>query len=126
MKLLLDMNMSPMWVTALEDAGYAVTHWAALGPADAPDHVLMSYAHDHGMIIFTQDLDFGIALAISGADSPSVVQLRAADALPSAVGRPVVDGLRQTRRELLEGALVTIDARRTRVRVLPIRPAFER
>ena len=118
---MLDMNMSPLWTAALEEAGYDVIHWAAIGLADASDQLIMSYAHDHGMIVVTQDLDFGIALAMSNATGPSVVQVRAVDALPSAAGRQVVHGLRQAQRELLQGALVTIDARRTRVRVLPIR-----
>jgi len=37
MKLLLDMNLSPLWLTALRDAGFEVTHWAEIGRANDAD-----------------------------------------------------------------------------------------
>jgi predicted nuclease of predicted toxin-antitoxin system len=49
-----------------------------------------------------------------------VVQLRADDVSPDAIGRRVLQALRQMEAELQEGALVTIDPNRTRLRVLPL------
>jgi predicted nuclease of predicted toxin-antitoxin system len=37
MKLLVDMNLSPRWVSILADAGIATAHWSSLGPSNAPD-----------------------------------------------------------------------------------------
>ena len=37
MKLLLDMNLSPLWLEPLQRAGFDVVHWSSLGEAHAPD-----------------------------------------------------------------------------------------
>lgn len=44
MKILLDMNLSPRWVTVLSEAGTTSDHWSALGSANAPDTTIMDYA----------------------------------------------------------------------------------
>lgn len=68
----------------------------------------------------TNDLDFGALLSMSGERSPSVVQLRADDLSPEALGATVVIALCQLREELGSGALVTIESDRARLRLLPI------
>jgi predicted nuclease of predicted toxin-antitoxin system len=35
MKLLIDMNLSPRWVSRLTDAGFEVRHWSTLGRDNA-------------------------------------------------------------------------------------------
>jgi predicted nuclease of predicted toxin-antitoxin system len=42
MKLLVDMNLSPRWVTLLADASIEAVHWSAIGAANAPDSEIMS------------------------------------------------------------------------------------
>jgi hypothetical protein len=37
MRLLIDMNLTPRWVRFLVSAGHECSHWANLGPGDAPD-----------------------------------------------------------------------------------------
>ena len=69
MKLLVDMNLSPRWVTR--------------------------------------------------GSKPSVVQVRAEDVSPEAIGKYVITALRQMATELDAGALLTVDTNRTRLRVLP-------
>jgi predicted nuclease of predicted toxin-antitoxin system len=81
----------------------------------------MIWAADHGFIILTNDLDFGIALATTNTEKPSVVQIRGDDLRPVSIGSQVVLALRQMQTELAEGALVTIDPKRTRFRLLPLR-----
>jgi predicted nuclease of predicted toxin-antitoxin system len=53
---------------------------------------------------------------------PSVVQIRIEDVSPRAIGPQVCSALRHMQAELQAGALLTIDARRTRVRLLPLVP----
>jgi predicted nuclease of predicted toxin-antitoxin system len=48
------------------------------------------------------------------------VQIRAEDVSPDVIGKPVIAALRQMADELEEGALLTIDPVRTRLRVLPL------
>lgn len=82
---------------------------------DMPEKVDM-----HAGSGFTQDLDFGLMLMATDSPKPSVVQLRAQDVLPKSIGGRVVDALRQMETELDEGALVTVDLKKTRLRVLPL------
>jgi predicted nuclease of predicted toxin-antitoxin system len=121
MKLLIDMNMSPLWVEILKDAGFEAAHWSSLGMANAPDSEIMAFAKANGYVVFTQDLDFGLLLATTLGERPSVVQVRAQDVLPDTIGKQVIEALQQMRTELAEGALVTVDPKRTRLRVLPLR-----
>jgi predicted nuclease of predicted toxin-antitoxin system len=121
MKLLVDMNLSPRWVIFLAENGFEATHWSSVGSANAPDTAIMAFAAAHGFVVLTHDLDFGAILAASHGNKPSAVQIRAEDVSPEAIGKPVVTALRQMAGDLAEGALLTIDPGRTRLRVLPLR-----
>lgn len=120
MKLLVDMNLSPRWVDTLATAGIEAAHWSTLGAANAPDALIMAYARAHDFVVLTHDLDFSAILAATHGEKPSVVQIRAEDVSPDVIGRQVLDALRQMAAELEEGALLTIDPNRTRLRVLPL------
>lgn len=122
MKLLVDMNLSPRWVSLLADAGIEAAHWSMLGATNAPDAEIMAFAQANGYVVLTHDLDFSAILAVTHGDKPSVVQIRAEDVSPDVIGRPVIDALRQMTTELEEGALLTIDPHRTRLRLLPLQP----
>lgn len=80
----------------------------------------MEYASTNGFVVFTHDLDFGMLLALTQGRGPSVVQIRTQDVLPDSIGPLVLRALTSARLRLEEGALVTIDAGRNRVRMLPI------
>ncbi len=120
MKLLVDMNLSPRWVDLLREAGFEAEHWSTIGAADAADVVIMDYARATKSIVLTHDLDFSAILAATHGDKPSVIQIRASDVSPDTVGTPVITALHQMSMELAEGALVTVEPNRTRVRVLPL------
>ena len=123
MKLLVDMNLSPRWVGTLAAAGFEVSHWSTLGPPGATDATIMVYARLNQYVVLTLDLDFAAILAATNGTKPSVVQVRADDVRPETIGRQVVSALRQMASELQDGALLTIDTNRTRLRVLPLRAA---
>ena len=120
MRLLVDMNLSPRWVDTLIAAGFEARHWSMTGAGNAPDVEIMSYAKLHDMVVLTNDLDFGTILAATRSDKPSVVQIRADDLSPAAIGDQVIGALRQMNAELAIGALLTIDTNRTRLSLLPL------
>lgn len=122
MKLLVDMNVSPRWVKLLHDAGFEASHWSDLGPATASDAEIMAFARTHGYIVLTHDLDFSAILAATQGAKPSVVQIRAEDVRPETVGPTLIEALRQMAAQLEEGALLTVDPARSRLRVLPLGP----
>jgi predicted nuclease of predicted toxin-antitoxin system len=120
MKLLVDMNLSPRWVSLLVGAGIEAAHWSMLGARNAPDIEIMAFAKANGFVVLTHDLDFSAILAATHGDKPSVVQIRAEDVSPDVIGGLVIDALWQMSAELEEGALLTIDPNRTRLRLLPL------
>lgn len=120
MKLLLDMNISPRWVDFLKANGVEAMHWMDCGAPNAADSEIMAYARENDFIVFTHDLDFSALLANSKDSKPSVIQLRANDISPEAAGNAILAALRQMQSELEAGALLTIDPKRSRIRLLPL------
>ena len=121
MKLLIDMNLSPSWVKLFSGAGIEAVHWSFLGAANAPDTEIMAYASANDYVVLTHDLDFSAILAATHGEKPSVAQIRADDLSWSVIGKQVIAALLQAAADLEEGALLTIDPKRIRLRLLPLR-----
>jgi predicted nuclease of predicted toxin-antitoxin system len=121
MKLLVDMNLSPRWIGVLVDAGIEAVHWSTLGAKNAPDSEIMAFAAANDYVVLTHDLDFSAILAATHGDKPSVVQIRAENVSQDVIGNQVIAAIRQMESELDEGALLTVDPGRTRLRLLPLR-----
>ena len=122
MQLLLDMNLSPAWSAFLAKHEIEAVHWSTVGSASAADIEIMRYATERGRHVLTNDLDFGSILAITHGSKPSVIQIRSDDLRPTSIGPSVVAALRQMEAQLHNGALLTIDPKRVRVRLLPLGP----
>ena len=125
MKLVVDMNLSPEWLPYLRHPGWEIRHWQNLGPAPAADDEIMAWARAHQAVVFTHDLDFAQLLHNSQAHGPSVILLRLRDEHDAAVRRQVAATIHEAEKELRRGALLTINARGARVRLLPL-PAARR
>jgi len=120
MKIVIDMNLSPQWVDFLKEEGHDCVHWSEIGSPNAADREILLWARSNGHVLFTHDLDFGAILAATQAGSPSVIQLRAQDVSPSHIGELVASSLQQFIETLERGALVSIDEKRARARILPL------
>jgi len=120
MKLLIDMNLSPKWVSVLKEAGLEAAHWSRIGRSNAPDYEILEYARSNGYVVFTHDLDFGTILAATKADCPSVIQVCTQDVTPEHLGLLVVSALHQFEKHLEDGAIITIDQKKLRARILPL------
>jgi predicted nuclease of predicted toxin-antitoxin system len=59
-------------------------------------------------------------LALTHATGPSVLQVRGQYVLPEDIGPAVIGALRQYDAALAAGALVVVDLKKSRVRVLPL------
>jgi predicted nuclease of predicted toxin-antitoxin system len=79
----------------------------------------MRPANDY--VVITHDLDFGTILAITHGKKPSVVQIRSMDLSSDRIAWNTIAARRHVEFELETGALLTIDADRTRLRILPLR-----
>lgn len=85
----------------------------------APQMMSSWLARNNGYIVFTHDLDFGVLLALTQAESPSVIQVRTQDVFPKVLGKRLVKVLKEHQATLEKGALLTVDEAKARVRVLP-------
>ncbi|MEX0702865.1 MAG: DUF5615 family PIN-like protein [Planctomycetales bacterium] len=119
-KLVIDMNLSVEWVDELARHGWSAVHWSAVGDPRAEDSTIMAWARANAYVVFTHDLDFGSTLALTHATGPSVLQVRAQNVLPEDIAPFVVAALRQHDAALAAGALLVVEARKSRVRVLPL------
>ncbi len=120
MNIILDINLSPIWVDWLSRRGHTAIHWSEVGDPRAPDTEILEWAKNHDHLIFTHDLDFSRLLALTHTQGPSVLQVRTEDVLPSGIGNLVMNALDQFSDLIESGAIVVIDATSSRARVLPI------
>lgn len=120
LRLLLDMNLSPELVDSLGKDGFDVVHWSTVGDPRAGDSAISAWARAERRIVITHALDFGAALAISHAAGPSIVQIRTQDVLSDRFAGLLRSALRRYENDLLAGALIVVEEKRARVRLLPL------
>lgn len=80
MKLLLDENLPPALVSALDDLFPGSTHALTLGFGQTPDIEVYRYAGSHGFTILTKDSDYDALSARYGAP-PKVILLKVGNML---------------------------------------------
>jgi len=119
--LLLDMNLSPRLVSVLSEAGFESLHWSSAGPPEAPDAAVMAFARNNDYVVLTYDLDFSAILAATEARKPSVVQVRSGNLSPEYLVPAIIPLLRRMTAELENGAVLTIDLPKSRLRLLPLK-----
>lgn len=119
-QLVVDMNLSVEWVTEFTQHGWSAVHWSTVGDPRADDSVIMAWALTNDHVVFTCDLDFGTMLALTHATGPSVLQVRGQKVLPEDIGPVVIAALRQHDAALAAKALVVVEVKKSRVRVLPL------
>jgi len=120
MNILIDMNLSPEWVQEFKLLGIEAVHWSAIGQFDAPDSSLIDWAIKNDHVIFTHDLDFGTALALTKAEKPSVIQVRTQNVTITHLSKMVFGALISYAELLKKGALLTVDEDKQRIRILPL------
>lgn len=122
MRFLVDQNLSRKVAAALRAAGHDVVHTSEVGLSTASDHTIAELAVTEARVVMSADTDFGMLLATSGAERPSVLLVRlrrprSADALAAVV----VANLDNVSDDLEAGAIVVLEDERVRIRRLPFR-----
>jgi predicted nuclease of predicted toxin-antitoxin system len=115
-KFLADECFSGPLVRALREAGFDVVRSADQFPS-APDERVLAHAYEEGRILLTEDNDFGDLAVRLGLPTRGVVRVDLKPLNKSAQAARVVKALIDVADEI-EGALVTIEKTRTRVRKL--------
>lgn len=120
MKLLVDMNLPPKFADMLVTDSIESEHWSRVGLPNAKDSEIINYAIQNDYIVVTCDLDFSAILSVTLGTKPSIVQVRARNMLWSDLAEMVVKSIMQNVSELNNGAILTIDAKKSRSRLLPL------
>lgn len=113
------MNLSLEWVNIFQQHGWHAVHWQEVGDPRASDSTIMDWARSNNYVVITRDLDFGMFLATTRAQGPSVIQVRRPNTLPHNFENWFVELLRRHEAALESGALLTVDEGRGRIRLLP-------
>jgi predicted nuclease of predicted toxin-antitoxin system len=121
LQILVDMNLSPDWIDWFKGQQWQAVHWSEVGDPRAADQQIMAWARAHRYVVFTHDLDFGTLLALTNADGPSVIQVRAQNVFPKHLGKFLLSALKQHEELLEKGALIVVDESEARARILPLR-----
>jgi predicted nuclease of predicted toxin-antitoxin system len=120
MKVLLDMNIPLKYAELLSKRDIVCIRWSDVGPPNAADTEIMEYARNNGFIVLTFDLDFSAILSVTHELKPSVAQIRASVLHADKAADLIATALLQYANDLLRGAILAIDFKKARVRLLPI------
>jgi len=120
MRFLVDSNLSPALAKALSEAGHDAVHTREVSLAHAKDRVIFEYASEQQRTIVSSDTDFGTLLATLGATGPSVILLRRTVYRPKQQAVLLLNRLPDLTEALEQGAIVTFDQTRVRIRQLPV------
>jgi predicted nuclease of predicted toxin-antitoxin system len=113
LKVLLDACLSPKAKAELESAGHD-TIWTGDWPEDPGDEELLSHAHQEGRVLITLDKDFGELAVLRGYSHSGIIRL--VNFRAAAQGRVSLQILAKHGGELANGAIITAEPGRIRVR----------
>ena len=120
MRVLLDMNIPLRYTDLLAEKGVQSLRWSDIGAPDATDAEIMAYARENNFIVLTCDLDFTAILSVTHDLKPSVAQIRASILHAERAVDLIAAALFRNENELKEGAILSIDIKKARLRLLPL------
>ncbi len=121
MKLLLDQGLPRSAADLLRQAGMDTIHVGEIEMSEAEDEAILEYGRGGERVVVTLDADFHTLLALSGATAPSVIRLRIEGLRGEEAAALLQAIVTQFDENLEQGAAVTVQEGRVRVRRLPLR-----
>ena len=119
-RFLIDMNLPRTLAVLLTQNGYSCRHVGDIGLSQATDEEIVEEARLNGEVILTHDMDYGKILAFSGESSSSVIIFRYQTKEPESFLKRILNDLPQIQSGLERGAIVVVERKITRIRLLPI------
>lgn len=119
-RFLLDQGLPRSTVAHLGQRGIDACHVADIGRSLAADFEIIELARNEGQVIVTLDADFHRLLAVSGAQTPSVIRIRQEGLRGPDVAVLIDQVISRVGGELEAGALVTVADGRIRLHKLPL------
>jgi predicted nuclease of predicted toxin-antitoxin system len=120
-RVLLYQGLSPTAAELLRAAGWNAIHVSEEGLDRSPDRAILEFATRTGRCCITLDHDFHAHLALQRASGPSVVFVRVEGLGASQQAKLIEDVWSACERQLEQGAAVSTDGSRIRLRRLPLK-----
>ena len=122
MKLLLDQGLPLSAAALLRDEGIDTIYVGEISMSEAEDADIIQKARDEARIVATLDADFHTLLAMNTAVMPSVIRIRIERLRAWALTDLLRTVVSECQRDLEQGAAVTVEPSRIRIRRLPLVP----
>ena len=122
MKLLLDQGLPLSAAALLREQEIDTIHVGEIGMSAAEDIEIIYRARAEERIIATLDADFHTLLALETATNPSVIRIRMESLRAQALTELLLKVISECAAELQQGAAVTVEPSRIRIRLLPLIP----
>ena len=123
MHFILDMNVSPLTVTFLQQHGHDALRVSTVLPQSASDSAILEYARTENRIVLTNDLDFSDLIALNNHSAPSVLTLRLSQIDPKTIHSLLLRALPSMQAAMAKSQIIaTLTEKSLRLRTLPIRP----
>lgn len=117
---LLDQGLPRDAASILRSDGISCEHVGELGLSRAEDPAILQLGRERGAVVVTLDADFHSILAVSNASTPSVIRFRLRGLDGGKVAMLLVNLAERFQVELARGCMITVKARKTTVRMLPV------
>lgn len=124
MKLLLDQGLPLSAAALLRDKGIDTIHVGEISMSEAEDADIIQRARDEAHIVATLDADFHTLLALNAAIAPSIIRIRVERLRAQALTDLLLTVVSECQEDLEQGAAVTVEPSRIRIRRLPLVPNF--
>ena len=122
MKLLLDQGLPLSAAALLRDEGIDTIYVGEISMSEAEDADIIQKARDEARIVATLDADFHTLLAMNTAVMPSVIRIRIERLRAWALTDLLRTVVSECQRDLEQGAAVTVEPSRIRIRRLSLVP----
>ncbi|MBY0435453.1 MAG: DUF5615 family PIN-like protein [Cyclobacteriaceae bacterium] len=120
MKFLLNENIPPSLCVQLQGINWDASHATHLGLQGKSDFEIVDFAIQNGFTILTHDLDYSRIVSLSRKDRPSVLSFRLEKISPALIFNLIKANKIQLEYYLQKGALISVDEKGLRFRVLPV------
>lgn len=119
-RILLDQGLARSAADSLRNCGWDVVHASEATLSRATDTEILEYARQSNRIVVTLDADFHAILAVTNADSPSVIRIRQEGLHGPELAELLQQVWNKVNTQLQDGALVTVTSTTIRIHRLPV------
>jgi len=119
-RVFLDQGLPARAAAILRDSGWDAVHVREIAMSEASDAEILDYAARESRVAITLDRDFPQILALTAVNRPSVVLVRQQRLRAAELAALITSIWRDHDNALSRGCVLTVSARGTRTRPLPL------